>query len=248
MTDIFQGLALVSDLAAAGLGFAGQFLTAQKHIDLASKYYDLYDEQRQYYYGNFQANGELPLNNQVFAVPFYTPGYTGATTASALFWFNNFRTVVNNFFPLTIVRHTNMYNAGNFISQPSFDVDFAEIQDDWYSYMFRYEEHKRDVYNARRWAQQMDSLGYGVKEGASVERGLATSFQVFDEAQGQLGSALNTLGNGLSTYSRYNKVINAFMNEPEAERKQQQSNFQNVQQQNQPSILPSLGITDWSKI
>ena len=68
----------------------------------------------------------------------------------------------------------------------------------------------------------MDSLSYGVKEAAQVERGLATSFVGFDKASGEVNGSLNTFANGLSTYTAYNKAMDAYW---DFLAKPQQSNF-----------------------
>lgn len=210
--------------AIEAAGVAAQLFLIIQYVDLAKNYYNLYKQQRNYYYDNFQVNGEAPLNSEVFSVPFYVPGYAGATNTSALFYFNSDYNNIRANFTENLLNHNRMFFDTTTIPLP-IAVDLAEIKDDWYDYQFRYEEHKRDVYNARRYAQMMDSSSFGVKEGAQVERGLATSFQVFDEASGQLISGINTIGNGFAAYHQYGSDVKTLLNSVEANNTVQKSNF-----------------------
>jgi hypothetical protein len=229
-TTILDTIADTYDLGIQAIeagAVAAQLILAAQYINLADNYYDLYKEQRDYYYNNFQANGEAPLNSEVFAVPFYTPDYVGLTNASVLYYFpTEFNQVTVANFAENLGNHRRMFFSANVIPADTVKVDIAELHDDWYDYQFRYEEHKRDVYNARRWAQQMDSSSFGVKEGAQVERGLATSFQVFDEANGQMISGINSITNGLAAYHQYNNDVKILLGSVEADNREQRSNYQ----------------------
>lgn len=203
--------------AATGIALAAvSLIVSNQYVDLADNYETLYEDQRLFYYNNFQANGELPFNSELFMVPFYVPLYSGATSASSLYYFNPELAAVKANWQPSFQRHLQMFNVENLNPLVPSAADLAGIIDDWDSYYFRYEEHRRDVYNARRFAQQMDSLSYGVKEGAMVERGLASSFAVFDEASGQLSSFVSSVGNGLSTYVGQQKGYNDIMQAPKA--------------------------------
>ena len=217
---------IASDIIDAAVGLAIVALSdwvERSYINLANGYYQLYSQQGDFYYNNFQANGELPLNTELFAVPFYVPLYSGANPSSSLAYFNpqlQFQT--SNWQP-TFQNHLNMFNSQDANPRVPSAVGLAEISDDWGSYYFRYEEHRRDVYNLRRYAQQMDSLSYGVKEAAMVERGLASSFAVFDEANGQLVSSINTMGNGIMGFMGANRANGSLA--PAATQAQRGSNF-----------------------
>ncbi len=93
-------------------------------------------------------------------------------------------------------------------SQSSY-IDMASINDDWNSYQNRYEEHKRDIFRERRWAGQMGSLAYGVKEAYAVEAGLGASTQNFDEAHASLMSEFNSISDRLSTSAAFNSMQKA---------------------------------------
>lgn len=233
MADYGQIAANIAD-AAAGLAYAAVMTyVANNYVDLANDYFDLYQHQRQFYYSNFQLNGEAPINFELFGVPFYVPLYNGALvyvsngviTNSSLFYYNAEETFLVTNFTETFQNHLKMFNSADLTPKVPRDLDFAEIGDDWRSYFFRYEEHRRDVYNARRYEQQMDSLSYGVKEGAMVQRGLATSFERFDSANGELTGSINSLANGYFGYTAYRKEAKELMEIPKAERQQERSIF-----------------------
>lgn len=224
MSDAFEALIEAAD-TAAGIAYAALIVyISSSYVGLANNYYKLYKEQRDFYYNNFQAAGEGPLNAELYAVPFYVPLYdpsgtyvnNGTTLNSSLFYYTNEVNIVANNFTETFQNHLRMFNSADINPAVPTFIDLSEIGDDWLSYMFRFEEHRRDVTNVRRFAQQMDSLSYGVKEGAMVERGLATSFLVFDEAQGQLVSSVNTLADGYFGYSAYKKEVKELLEIPKA--------------------------------
>lgn len=224
MSDTFEAAVIAADTAAGAAYAALMTVIGFQYVDLANNYYDLYKEQRNFYYNNFQAAGELPFNTELYAVPFYVPLYdpsgtylnNGTTLNSSLFYYTNEVNIVANNFTETFQNHLRMFNSGDVNPAVPTFIDLSEIGDDWLSYMFRFEEHRRDVTNSRRFAQNMDSLSYGVKEGAMVERGLATSFLVFDEAQGQLVSSINTLADGYFGYSAYRKEVKEILETPKA--------------------------------
>lgn len=224
MGDITTAAIIAAD-TAAGIAFAILIsLVAGDYIDLANDYYHLYRDQRNFYYNNFQLQGEAPLNNELYGVPFYVPLYdstgvwisNGVTTRSSLYYW---RTQANyqdtTVFPTTLTNHLLMFNANLSLVTPAL-FELSEINNDWATYYYNYEEHRRDVYNARRYAQQMDSLSYGVKEGAQIERGLATSFAAFDEAQGHLVSAMNTTVDDVSAGIGYVRQIREQLEIPKA--------------------------------
>ncbi len=224
MGDI-SGAAVIAADTAAGAAFAILItLVASDYIDLANDYYDLYKEQRNYYYNTFQQLGELPLTNELYGVPFYVPLYVqsgtwvsnGIVTNSSLFYYTPQAAFqANTVYGTTLFNHLKMYNSNFVLNVPAL-IELSEISDDWRTYFYRYEEHRRDVYNARRYAQQMDADSFGVKEGAQIERGLATSFAAFDEAQGRLVSAMDNSVDDLATHIGYRRQIKESLEVPRA--------------------------------
>jgi hypothetical protein len=218
MVDAFQGLEYVVDLALS-IAITAQLANVQSSYDtLAKNYFILYQTQRNFYFSNFQLSGEAPFATEQFGIPFYTPDYvglfnTGYFPPGVWYLFNPEIAIreqafggpsLYGYWARMAARYGTTQNDGG-----SVEVDFACILDDWNSYQNRYEEHKRDVFNERRWANQQGSLSYGVKEAYTVERGLATSFSIFDEAQGQLISEDDTLMNGLATFAGYRQIQKA---------------------------------------
>lgn len=227
MADYGQIAANIAD-AAAGIAYAVVMTyVANNYVELANDYFHLYQQQRQFYYNNFQISGEAPLNTELFGVPFYVPLYDGTmtyvsngiVTNSSLFYYNAEFNFLKTNFGETVRNHLRMFNSQDLTPAFPTAVDLAEIDDDWRSYFFRYEEHRRDTYNSRRFAQQMDSLSYGVKEGAMVERGLATSFAEFDNANGNLTSSINSLANGYFGYTAYRKEAKELLETPKAQQR-----------------------------
>lgn len=224
MGDISTGAIITADIIA-GAAFATLItLVAGDYIDLANDYYHLYRDQRNYYYNTFQQQGELPLANELYNVPFYVPLYTaggtwvsnGVVTNSSIFYYEPQAAFqANVVFGNTLFNHLKMYNSNFVLNVPAL-LELSEISDDWRTYFYRYEEHRRDVYNARRYAQQMDSDSFGVKEGAQITRGLATSFAAFDEAQGHIVSALDNSVDDIFAYTAYRKQIREQLEVPKA--------------------------------
>jgi hypothetical protein len=188
--------------------------------DLAVNYFNLYQYQRTFYFNNFQFSGELPFANEQFGITFYDPEYIqvnniGYFPPSSMWLFlpqfaNRLSAIGSEVSAGYWRRYGSRYVPFGMTQfqevSGTFSMTIAEIKDDWWSYQFRYEEHKRDVLNERRWASQMGSLSYGVKEAYEVERGMGTSFQVMDEAHAQLISADSTMLNGLATFAGYRRM------------------------------------------
>lgn len=217
--------AIIAADTAAGVAFAILItLVANDYIDLANDYYHLYRDQRNFYYNNFQLQGEAPLTNELYGVPFYVPLYdsggtwvsNGIVTHSSLFYYRPqafFQ--ANTVFGTTLPNHLLMFNSSLLLQVPVL-FELSEISDDWATYFYRYEEHRRDVYNVRRYAQNMDALSFGVKEGAQIERALGTSFAVFDEAQGRLVNAMNSTVDDVTSHIGYVRQIREQLEVPKA--------------------------------
>ncbi|MGH7744025.1 MAG: hypothetical protein ACREQ5_04295 [Candidatus Dormibacteria bacterium] len=230
MADYGQIAETAADYAAGAVYSALMIYIQDNFVDLADSYHTLYDTQRQFYYNNFQINGEAVLNTDVFGTAvgqhgsFYVPNYDGSLPTSSLSQFYPQFFAVSNNISKDIFYKSRMYET-NVIQVPfssyqfytNFNIEQSEIQDDWYSYFFRYEEHKRDIYNERRWVEQIDSLSYGVKEAAQVERGLAVAFTLFDDANAGIVSALNTTANGYFGYLATSKQMKELMETPKAD-------------------------------
>lgn len=223
MADYFQGAEFVAETAIGFLVANAINNVESDYHDLATNYFNLYQTQRQFYYNHFQLSGEAPFATEQFGITFYAPDYigvfhTGYLPPGVWFLFNPQltnrvtalgSTSIGGYWSSYASRYTPTTASVAFEVSGTFAAEVASILDDWNSYMNRYEEHKRDVLNERRWTSQMGSLSYGVKEAYTVERGLGTAFSDFDEAQGRLISADSTVLNGLATFAGYRSMQKA---------------------------------------
>lgn len=224
MGDATTALIIAADTAAGVIAATVLLVVAQQYVDLADDYHQLYRSQRDFYYNNFQVQGEAPLNAEVYNVPFYVPLYdstgawlnNGVTVHSSLYYYRPQAFMqANTVFTNTLPHHLLMFNSNLFLQVPAL-FELSEISDDWATYFYRYEEHRRDVYNAQRYARQMDSLSFGIKEGTQIERGLATSFAQFDESQGKLVSSMDNIVDDVSAHIGYVRTIREQLEIPKA--------------------------------
>src|SRR5579872_2263611 len=224
LADIPFFLWILEDIAEALL-IQNSFDISDDYLSLAKNYYKIYQTQRNFYYNNFQDGGsdtaytERGLLNQVFNNPLqgngqtgisYVPQYTQQANNAADF--SNRR--LSN--PEWWVNHANMYNDTNFIygldayganiaiGSPS-DVDNAAKLDDFDTYLYRYEEHRKDVYDERTWEWQNQVLNFAVKQASVVESGLATSFKFLNSATNTMADFFATQANGVSKYAAFRK-------------------------------------------
>lgn len=225
MTDWGKIAADVINYGSAVLVAAQLSEIQSDYNKVATKYYSHYKQQRDFYFDRFQMAGEGPFVYEQFNIPFYYPDYAGMDRIGYFppgAWFLFSPQLTNRVGALGDEsqgywkRFASRYSPTNSqitLDTSSFYMDKASIYDDWNSYMNRYEEHKRDVLNERRWANLVGSLSFGIKQADAIERGLATAFDVFDKAQGQLVSSLDTIGNGLATNFGYRRMQKALVNE-----------------------------------
>lgn len=214
------------DAIAAAAQAAISLAVEELYLDLASDYYDLYKTQRDFYYNNFANynNGnpigfEAEYTNQVFDNPLLPQGQSGTlyqpqyVPQNALV--SNFADPLSspNFYKEWWLNHTNMYGDielnetnGSPIGWEPDEIDLQATISDFSTYLDRYEEHRKDVYDERTWEWQNQALNFSVKQASVVQSGLATSFGFLDEASGGLADWFATQANGLSTYSSYRKA------------------------------------------
>lgn len=210
-TVIFDAEQIALDAVALVTAIAELYLQTQ-YIDLANDYFDLYKRQRQFYYDNFQgATGfEVQFADLAFVTPLLPQGQSGTsyqkqyTQQNALI--SNFASplTLDNFYKVWWANHANMYGDVPLTAEPDV-LDLQATIDDYSTYLDRYEEHRKDVYDERTWEWQNQSLNLGVKQATVVQSGLATSFAFLDETSTGLADWFATQSNGLSTYSAYRK-------------------------------------------
>lgn len=212
----------VEDIALALL-MKSTYDISDDYIGLAKSYYGIYQRQRQFYYNNFQtgAYSELGLLNQVFNTPLLPNGLTGAFYTPQ---YENQRHDINLLATTQIAniewweRHSQMYGDNYFFTgndgygrplstgEP-YALDYNATIDDYSNYLFRYEEHRKDVYDERSWEWQNQALNVGVKQANLVESGLATSFKFLDTAMNGMADFYSTQANGIASYAGYRKSL-----------------------------------------
>ena len=186
---------------ASWVSVAASIYAAKSYLNIGEDYYDLYKEQRDFYYNNFQVNAESPFAAEVFVEPIYVKDMPGAYSTL----FNDMLAYLDPY-ENWYERKMRMYHMPNFLDTTTHSpqaLDRAAHQDDWGNYLSAREKHLEDVYNNRRLSRQMDSLNVGVKQGTAVERGLASSFAVLDDAYGTAGDFFATQANSLGRMSGY---------------------------------------------
>ena len=186
---------------AVGVAAAASIYASYAYLSIGRDYYDLYREQRDFYYNNFQVNAESPFAAEVFVEPLYVKDMPGAYSTL----FNDMLAYLDPY-ENWYERKMRMYHMPNFLDTTTHSpqaLDRAAHQDDWGNYLSAREKHLEDVYNNRRLSRQLDSLNVGVKQGTAVERGLASSFAVLDDAYGTAGDFFATQANSLGRMSGY---------------------------------------------
>ena len=68
---------------------------------------------------------------------------------------------------------------------------------------FRYEDHRKQMYDEQRHAHRTEILNIGIGVGQIARRGLATAVETLNESRSRLGSEFGSIGNGLATTAMY---------------------------------------------
>lgn len=203
MTDLTEIATQIAE-AAAGLG---SFIAGLKNIELARKYYNLYNSQRQFYYNVFQAGAEAKLASAAYSEPYYPLNYIsrvntildpvtgplGAPISDVAGWVN---------------RHAAMYAKTMDGEITELPVDMARLKSDWANYLFRFEELWADVRNDDRWAHRLTVHNIAVKQGAVLETALSGAVRNYTDQMADLSSQLATYGNGIAKYAGYKRGLN----------------------------------------
>lgn len=202
VTDLTEVATQIAE-AAAGIG---SIVSGFKTVSLARKYYDLYKQQRDFYYTVFQNGVESPLINEANAIPFYYADYA-ARAATA------FNTVTGPFGGESTntlgwwTRHSNMYADSPDPLITELDADTARLRSDWANYLFRFEELWQEVRNDSRWSKRLAVHNIGLKQGTAVVSSLNSSLDQYQENIADLGNQLATYGNGIAKYVGYKRGL-----------------------------------------
>ena len=198
----FTGDPGITDVFAAAAVVINYVILDEIHGHNVS-YYEMYRDQREFYFQEFVTGGEVPFVNEVFAEPVYTPQYLAASDS-----IRNDMLLFPGGFENWYARKTKMYHMQGFLDVDSHTpqaLDRRAHEDDMLNYVYAREEHLTDVYNVRRISRQLDSMNVGIKQGSYIERGLASSFAVLDDAYGNSASFFATQANGLARFSGYTR-------------------------------------------
>lgn len=189
--------------AASAVGAALSLYANAQMIGIARDYYNLYKEQREFYYNTFQQGVEKPLTLEVFSVLPYQYNYTnpgldqntgiiGRPTTSIGEWWD---------------RHANMYHDARDECITELELDNARLESDWTNYFFRFEEHNFDIINDRRWNRRFEVHNLGIKQANFVQSGLASGFAQVEDSINDAADQFNSLANGGMAAIGYRKGL-----------------------------------------
>lgn len=202
MTDLVE-IATQAAEAAAGIG---SIINGFEMVSLSRDYYNLYRDQREFYYNVFQHSAETPLVNEILGIPIYYKDYAGriltlynantgpfgGKSGDALGWWS---------------RHGRMFGLPMDPSIKEYEPDIAKLKSDWTNYLFRFEEHWADVRNDDRWAKRMMAHNVGIKQGTAVSGSLGNSLSQYQQHIADMSSQLATWGNGIARYAGYKRGL-----------------------------------------
>lgn len=202
VTDLTEIITQITE-AAAGIG---SIISGLENVALARKYYDLYNQQRQFYYNVFQNGAERTLANEAYSEPTYVINY-GARAQAVL----NPSTGPLGSAITDIVGWANRH-AGMFatIVDPDItelEVDKARMTSDWVNYLYRFEELWADIRNDARWAHRLIAHNIGIKQGSAVTAALSGAVNNYSSQISDLSSQLATYGNGIAKYAGYKRGL-----------------------------------------
>lgn len=203
VTDLTE---ITTQAAEAAAGIAG-IINAFNILDLQRKYYELYRQQREFYYTTFQQGVEKPLAQDTYDDPHYNYNYQGRVDTL-------YDTTFGPFIGPSAdmegwwARHAAYYGAemdGNMLREMPFEI--ARIKADWTNYMLRFEEHYYDVVNDRRWQRRFAVHNIGIKQGTAIAAALDNSLAGYTDHLHDFGNQLATYGNGAARYVGYRRGL-----------------------------------------
>jgi len=196
----------IATQAAEAAGALGSVYTGFKLLKVARDYYDLYKQQRDFYYATFQNAVEAPLAVETFGVPIKQLDHTaqaatiydantgplGGQSGDIGGWWD---------------RHAAMYHTVRDDIITALVPDTARLQTDWANYLFRFEEHYVDVFNDIRFNRRLGVHNIGLKQGAYVSAALSTSFSNYEDMLDGTADALSATANGAAMYAGYRRGL-----------------------------------------
>lgn len=200
----FDVVEVLTQAAEAAAGIAS-IVTAFKTLSLARKYYELYKDQREFYYDTFQVGLEQPLAAEIYADSPYVLSYLGRVAAA-------YNVITGPFGGASTdaeawwSRHGAAYNVTNdprLTKELQFDL--ARIKTDWTNYLFRFEEQFYDTAQDIRFRKRMALHNIGIKQGTAVAAALDSSLDQYVGHINDFGNQLATYGNGIAKYAGYKR-------------------------------------------
>ena len=203
VTDLTEILTQAVEAAAGIAGIYNGF----KILEISEDYYKLYKEQRDFYYGTFQAGLEAPLASEVYTDPKPILDYAGRISTAyntdtgpfggragdAQAWWE---------------RHANAYGAiRDTRLQAEYQFDVLRVKSDWSNYLFRFEETYFDLRNDIRWRKRMGLHNIGIKQGTAVASAMDSALTAYQGHLQDFGNQLATYGNGIAASVGYKKGL-----------------------------------------
>lgn len=186
--------------AAAGLA---NIYSSFKLLDVSKGYYNLYKQQKEFYYDTFQTRLETPLSNEVYTIPVPVLDYArtvltaynndtgpfGGRATDAAGWWD---------------RHGQAYStAMDSRLEKEMQLEVAKIKTDWTNYLFRFAESYYDLENDIRWKKRLALHNIGIKTGTAVSSALSGALGNYQEHVQDFSNQLATYGNGIAKYVGY---------------------------------------------
>jgi hypothetical protein len=202
---IFDETEILTQAAEAAAGI-GSIIAEMQSIDLARKYYNLYNQQRQFYYNVFQNGAERILAEQAYGEPAYVIDYVGRVATAFNPTTGPLSTAITDI-PGWVNRHAGMYAQTLDPDITEIEVDNARIRSDWANYLFRFEEFWADVRNDNRWMHRLTLHNIGIKQGTAISAALSRAVENYQSNMTDLSSQLATYGNGIAKYAGYQRSL-----------------------------------------
>lgn len=202
VTDLTEIITQATE-AAAGIG---SLINGFEHIALARRYYNLYNQQRQFYYSTFQSGAERNLANQAYSEPVYVLAYTSRVNTAMNGATGPLVTSITDIVGW-IARKAGMFAQDMDPDINELEIDNAKLRSDWANYLYRFEELWADIRNDARWAHRLVAHNVGIKQGSAVTAALGGAMRQFAEQITDLSSQLATYGNGIAKYAGYRRGL-----------------------------------------
>lgn len=202
---VFDEVEVITQAAEAAAGL-GSLLSGLDNIRLSRKYYDLYNQQRQFYYTTFQNGAERSLANEAYGEAFYVLNYAGRAQMVLDPVTGPLGTVSTDMVGW-ITRHAGMFAQTMDPGITELEVDMARIKSDWVNYLYRFEELWADIRNDTRWTHRLTVHNIAIKQGTAITAALSGAVNNYSNQITDLASQLATYGNGIAKYAGYKRGL-----------------------------------------